>query len=114
MRRSMEEMKKAVIGDKNKKEPKVFIMISTYWKASQLLIDFKPDINTVKKDLEYVMNTVTNFQEKCNQLSYDTDLIMDTREPQSFKKNKNIDEELTSYLDRINKEIERGSELFIH
>jgi len=35
MRRSMEEMKKAIIGDKNKKEPKVFIMISTYWKANQ-------------------------------------------------------------------------------
>jgi len=110
----MEEMKKAVIGDKNKKEPKVFIMISTYWKSNQLLIDFKPDINTVKKDLEYVMNTVTNFQEKCNQLSFDSDIVMDQRDIQCFKKNKSIDEELTSYLDRINKEIERGSELFIY
>lgn len=29
MRRSMDELKRAVLGDKNKKEPKVFIQIST-------------------------------------------------------------------------------------
>lgn len=84
MRRSMDDLKKAVIGDKSKKEPKVFIQISTYWKPSELLIDFKPDIHTVKKDLEFVMSTVTNFQENCLQLFYDPDLIFEKKEQKHF------------------------------
>jgi len=94
MRRSMDELKRAVLGDKNKKEPKVFIQISTYWKAEELLIDFRPDINSVKKDLETVMNTVTNFQENFATLSSDPEMTFETgKEPKHFQKLKSTDEE---------------------
>jgi DNA-binding transcriptional MerR regulator len=113
MSKSMDELKKAVKGDKNKKEPKVFIQISTLWKAEELLIDTKTDINVVRKDLETIMNTVTNFQENCATLSSDSDLTFETNKDQKhFFKIKNIDDTQKSMLDKINEEITKVTNLF--
>lgn len=95
MQRSMEELEKAVCGDRSKKEPRVFIQIATYWKAGDMKIDFVPDISSVKNDLEQVMMEVTNFQDNCNQLSFDPEMIFETRDQKKFVKNEAIRSELS-------------------
>jgi hypothetical protein len=91
----MEELEKAVCGDRSKKEPRVFIQIATYWKAGDMKIDFVPDISSVKNDLEQVMMEVTNFQDNCNQLSFDPEMIFETRDQKKFVKNEAIRSELS-------------------
>jgi len=76
-------------------------------------IDFLPDISSVKNDLEQVMNEVTNFQENCNQLSYDPDLIFETRDQKKFVKNESIRSELHKVELNVKNEVDNVSKKFV-
>jgi len=114
MLRSMEELEKAVCGDRAKKEPKVLLQISNLWKPSEMKITFQPDVTSVKKDLEGVMNEVTNFQEHVMQLSHDKEMCFEERPMKKFKKNDSINQSLNRVLCRISGEVDIVSQKFIN
>lgn len=113
MQRSMEELEKAVCGDRSKKEPKVFLKISNLWKPDEMKITFQPNVASVKKDLEGVMNEVTNFQEHVLQLSHDALLCFEERSQKKFQKNESINHSLNRVLCKISDEVDRVSRKFI-
>jgi hypothetical protein len=112
MQRSMEELERAVCGDRAKKEPKVFLQISNLWQPAEMKIAFEPDVTSVKKDLEGVMNEVTNFQEHVLQLSHDRDLCFEERPTKKFQKNDSINQSLNRVLCKISDEVDRVSRKF--
>jgi hypothetical protein len=109
----MEELEKAVCGDRSKKEPKVFLMISNLWKPDEMKITFTPNVASVKKDLEGVMNEVTNFQEHVLQLAHDVSLCFEERTQKKFQKNESINHSLNRVLCKISDEVDRVSRKFI-
>jgi hypothetical protein len=113
MQRSMEELEKAVCGDRSKKEAKVFLSISNLWKPDEMKITFQPNVASVKKDLEGVMNEVTNFQEHVLQLSHDAMLCFEERTQKKFQKNESINHSLNRVLCKISDEVDRVSRKFI-
>jgi len=89
-------------------------MISNLWQPAEMKIAFKPDVASVKKDLESVMNEVTNFQEHVLQLSHDSDLCFESRSEKKFQKNELINTSLNRVLCKISEEVDRVSRKFMY